>query len=280
MDENTSSSSGFPNWGNEPSGSENNVFKPAVFSPGNADKSAPSMTIPVTSDVSAPPSTSFDSMPEPSAPPAPLAPMVPSPMPPSEINPPVEQSSGSFENGDAEHPIAVTQVYSSYGLEYLIMLISLAVLAVSLSSMLNAVIDLAASNSGSLVSAIFDPYAEAALIVSLPIFAYLSLRLEAREESHPSFLADSSRRRGIQIVLVLSFIVFIGQLISYIGTLLGNASDSYGSSADLLYSNPVSTGGSSWWVQLLHAVTSLVIAGGIFAYYWYKLHKKTGSELE
>lgn len=275
-----SGSSGFPNWDNEPSDAAGETVKPAVFSPVDsiADES-PATAIPVTTTVSKPQKTSFDDMIEPPAPPPPPALTTPPP-PPSEINSLSEQNPPAFESGDSEHPIAVTQVYSSYGLEYLIMLISLGVLAISLGSMLNAVVDLAASKSGSLVSAIFDPYAEAALIVSLPIFAYLFLRLEAREESHPSFLTDSSRRRGIQIILLISFIVFVGELISYIGTLLGSGSDSYGSSADLLYSNPVSSGGSSWWVQLLHAVISLLIAGGVFAYYWYKLHKKTGTNLE
>lgn len=179
----------------------------------------------------------------------------------------------NFEAGDAEHPLAVTQVYSSYGLEYIIMLISLAVTAVGLGSMLDAVIDLAGSKSASLVGALLNPYAEAALIVSLPIFILLFLRLEAREESDSTLLADASRRRGIQVTLIISFLVFISQLIGYIGGLLSSGSDSYQGAVNLLSTAP--TGGSAV-VQLLHALVGLVISGGIFGYYWVKLHKKSG----
>jgi hypothetical protein len=214
---------------------------------------------------------SFDSMIQPPSP----------PVPPKEVTAPEPPA---FENGvagDAEHPLAVTQVYSSYGIEYLIMLISLAVLAFSLAAMLNAIVDLSATKSGGSIGSFLDPYSEAALIVSLPIFAFLFLRLEAREESHFSFLADASRRRGIQIILVVSFLFFIGELIGYIGTLLNSGSESVGS-----YINPLSSdygyGAAAkvpWWSDLLHAIIGLVIAGGIFAYFWYKLHKKTGTDI-
>lgn len=278
--------SGFPDWDNDSSPSSKDGAGFTTFSPSDtlAPPPPPSTTIPVSTDFSddvpkppeppkpEPDFKSFDSMVQPPSPPTP---------PPQEVMAPEPPSFDDGKAGDAEHPLAVTQVYSSYGIEYLIMLISLAVLAFSLAAMLNAIVDLSAAKSGSSISSFLDPYSEASLIVSLPIFAYLFLRLEAREESHSSFLADSSRRRGIQIILVVSFLFFIGELIGYIGTLLGSGSESVGS-----YLNPLSTDyGYSvadkvpWWSDLLHAIIGLVIAGGIFAYFWYKLHKKTGTEL-
>lgn len=180
-----------------------------------------------------------------------------------------------FPEGDLDHPIAVVEVYSSHGIEYLIMLISLGVVAVSLSSLLNAIVDLATTKSAGLIGTLFNPYAEAALIVGFPVFAYLFLRLEAREETDTTFLADVSRRRGIQLTLIISFLIAISELIGYIGSLLSSGSDS-GSSGVF---SPLATpgNGSSWGVNFLHAFINLAIAGTIFGYFWYKLHCKTGA---
>lgn len=176
--------------------------------------------------------------------------------------------------GDAEHPLAVTEVYSSYGIEYLIMLITLAISAISLSSLMSSIVDLASAKSGSILSTFLDPYAEAALIVSFPIFVLLFLRLEAKEESDSSLINDASRRRGLQITLVISFLIFISQLVGYIGGLLSSSDDSgYGSFSWFTYSpEPASAA-----IQLLHAFIGLATAAAVFFYCWYKLHKKSGA---
>ncbi|HEX5797484.1 MAG TPA: DUF5671 domain-containing protein [Candidatus Saccharimonadales bacterium] len=179
-------------------------------------------------------------------------------------------------NVDPDHPLPVAEVYSTYGMEYIIMFISLGVAAFSFGSLLNSVIDLAYKHSGNFISGLFDPYAEAALIISFPIFAFLFLRLESKEKSNPSLLTDASRRRGMQITLVASFIVGLIILSGYIGTLLSNTS-----AGDVLNSysaNYSADTGSSAGADFLKALVNVSIAGSIFGYYWYKLHRKTTRE--
>ncbi len=201
--------------------------------------------------------------------PASFEPPQPAPLPPAPTPQPAPVAAPSVFRDDTDRPIAVTEVYSSYGIEYFIMLISLGVAAIGLASLLNAVVDMSSKSAG-LASSFLNPYAEAALIVGFPIFAYLFLRLEAKEEADKSLLSDASRRRSIQIIMVISFAVLIGELINYVGSLLS------GGSYSVLTPG---TGSNSWWVRFLHAFINIVIAGGIFGYYWYKLHRKTGPNL-
>ncbi|HEY5442291.1 MAG TPA: DUF5671 domain-containing protein, partial [Candidatus Saccharimonadales bacterium] len=132
-------------------------------------------------------------------------PVLPPPPPPI---PPAEPATQSI-TVDPDHPLAVSEVYSTYGIEYLIMFVSLAAAAIGLGSLLDAIVDLVGSKSGGSLGAFLNPYAEAALIVSFPIFVFLFLRLESKEEADPSLIADASRRRGMQIVLVISFVVIL-----------------------------------------------------------------------
>jgi hypothetical protein len=152
--------------------------------------------------------------------------------------------------------------------------ISLAVAAISFGSLLGAIVDLTMNKSSGLVGSLFNPYAEAALIVSFPIFVFLFLRLESKEEVDPTLATDSSRRRGMQITLIISFIIALASLISYIGNMLSKSSANQAAS---YYS--AATGSSSGFATFLHALIDITIAGAIFGYYWFKLHKKTGQDL-
>ena len=205
--------------------------------------------------------------PEPSFTPRDASPFTSPPPPP----PPPEPEAPPRE-GDPDHPLAVAEVYSTYGMEYILMFISLAIAAISFGSLLNAIVDLTMNSAASVVGSVLDPYAEAALIVSFPVFAFLFLRLESKEESEPSLMTDASRRRGMQIVLVISFIVVLSGLIGYIGSLLSKASP-----ASTYYGTDTSTG--SGFATFLHALIDLVLAGVIFGYYWYKLHRKSNRNL-
>jgi type II secretory pathway component PulF len=73
----------------------------------------------------------------------------------------------------------------------------------------------------------------------------------------------------MQIVLLISFLFLLGSLIGYIGSLF-SSSGIYTASG---------TSGSSGFAKFMHAFIDLAIAGGIFGYYWYKLHRKTGRDL-
>lgn len=199
------------------------------------------------------------------------APM-PSPVPPIAELP---QSVSNVVEADIDHPLAVTEVYSTYGIEYLIMFISLAASSISFASLVNSVIDLLMKNAQGTVGSFFNSYAAAALIVSFPVFAYLFLRLEAKEENEAALLNDASRRRGMQIVLVISFLAALFTLIGYVSSLFGTSSISQvASSYTGSGTSPAVSSGGSGFASFLHVAVSLVIAGGIFIYYWRKLHNK------
>jgi uncharacterized membrane protein (UPF0136 family) len=78
-------------------------------------------------------------------------------------------------------------------------------------------------------------------------------------------LSDTIRRRSIQITLVISFLFTIGTLIDYLNNLLGGT----------LVSGPNNSGLAAF----LHDFTGFIISGSIFAYYWFKLHKKTEKKI-
>ena len=203
-------------------------------------------------------------------------------VPPSQ--PPVPSygspSQGGSLEADLDHPLPVASVFSTYGMEYLIMFISLGVAATALVGLLDSMVDISMKNSGSLISSLLNPYAEAALIVSFPIFAYLFLRLESKEETIPSLLTDASRRRGMQIALVVSFAAVLSGVIGYLSSLLGSGASVGQAASSLLSSSDIGSGTSSGLGSFLHALFSVIVAGSIFGYYWYKLHKKPGLDLE
>ncbi|HSX01190.1 MAG TPA: DUF5671 domain-containing protein, partial [Candidatus Saccharimonas sp.] len=107
-------------------------------------------------------------------------------------------------------------------------------------------------------------YASPALIVALPIFAILFLRLKKAEDAEPAIRSDPSRRHAIQLLLIVAFAWGIGRLIVYIYSLLnGNGADSY------LGSNITAPLGN-----FLHTLITVTIAGGLFAYYWIDEHRE------
>ncbi len=159
-------------------------------------------------------------------------------------------------------PIAVVSTFTTRGLEYIIMFIALGVAAVSLGLVLHSSVDTLMNVANSGYDGIVS-YATSALVVGLPIFLLLFLRLKKAELGNNNLFHDPSRRRAVQLTLIISFLVGIWKIISYVYSLLnaGNQSvNDYGA-------NP-SLGGN-----LIHTLITLAIAGGIFAYYWRDSHK-------
>ena len=175
---------------------------------------------------------------------------------------PKAASSDELTGGSRNEPIAVVSNFTTRGLEYIIMFIALAVTSVSLGLVLHNLVDnlMGVSNSSyeGLVS-----YSTSALVVGLPIFLLLFLRLKKAELGDSNLFHDPSRKRAVQLTLIITFIIGIWKVISYIYSLLnaGNYSVSdYGT-------NPSLTG------NLVHTIITVAIAGGIFAYYWHDSHK-------
>ena len=166
----------------------------------------------------------------------------------------------------ARAPRSVVQTFSTRGLEYIIMFISLGVAALSLGSLLHSNINTVFGSTDTSTIASSVSFSAAALIVSLPIFIVLFLRLKKLELSDPGLLQDPSRKRAVQITLVITFLIGLGNIIYFVYSLMtgGTETSSYnmmGSQA-----SPGIIG------NFIHLVISLAIAGGIFVYYWRDEH--------
>jgi hypothetical protein len=185
-------------------------------------------------------------------------------MPPPPPGAPVGAAPSGGVSGRPAGPIAVTEQRTTRGLEYTIMFLAMAVTAVSLGALLHNLVDgafgHATDDNG------FVTYATAALIVSLPIFALLFLRLKRAEAKGPELRHDPSRRHSVQLTLIVTFLWGLFRLVAYIYSLLNPTNDSY------LGSNISSAGGN-----FLHTLITVGIAGLIFVYYWIDEHKKDKS---
>ncbi len=161
-------------------------------------------------------------------------------------------------------PVAVVQTYTTKGLEYIIMFISLWVTASSIAFLLHNIVNMAFGNAD--IYGDTAPIATASLIVALPIFSILFVRLKKAEKENPEIMNDPSRKRAVQLTLVITFIVGIWNIIWYLYSFLNGGSpvDTYSSSETSL--NPVG--------DLIHTLISVSIAGSIFAYYWREEHRK------
>ena len=167
----------------------------------------------------------------------------------------------------AETPRAVVQNFSTRGLEYIIMFIALAVSAIALGSILHSSINaLFGSSQAVLGSGGSVPFAASALVVGFPVLAYLFLRLKKAELEDESLRNDASRKRAVQLTLVVTFLVGLGNVIYFVYSLMaGGDSDPYNS-----FGSPAA---NSLLGNFVHLVVTLAIAGGIFMYYWRDEHK-------
>ena len=168
---------------------------------------------------------------------------------------------------DPSSPRPVVQNLSTRGLEFIIMFIALGVAAVALGSILHSSVNtLFGSNESILGSGGSVPFAASALVVAFPILAYLFLRLQKAELANPSLRLDASRKRAIQITLVVTFLVGLGNVIYFVYSLMsGNNNDSYNTFG--------SSAANSLLGNFVHLVITLAIAGGIFVYYWRDEHQ-------
>jgi len=144
------------------------------------------------------------------------------------------------------NPVAVVRVLSSRGIEYVFLTIALVIASVSLGAVIISLIN--GHHDFNVLS-----YPTAALIVSVPIFAMLFLRLKKAEMLNPSLSSDPSKRRSTQFMQIYSYVICLGTLIGIIAEVFSNISGSYSGSILKL---------------ILDGLVVLVIAGGILTYYW------------
>ncbi|MGH7157899.1 MAG: DUF5671 domain-containing protein [Candidatus Saccharimonadales bacterium] len=159
-------------------------------------------------------------------------------------------------------PIGVVQVYSTRGAEYFIMLVAMSVSALSMGILLASIAEhLFGGSSGAFDTGIMA-FTTSSLVVGLPILAWLFLRLKKAELANPRLRLDPSRRRMVQIALLVSFVVGFFSLIGFLSAL-----------SAAIY------GGKGYEIEnigvlVANMVIVLGIAGGIFAYFWLDSHRK------
>lgn len=149
------------------------------------------------------------------------------------------------------NPVPVVPVLSPVGVEYVFMAVAQVAAAVGLVSALMAVV-----NGKFEFSVLAFP--AALLLVAVPVFAALFLRLKQLEVAKPDLRLDPSRRRTTQVLQIGSFLVVFGTLISWVAALFHTVAGS----------NSMSLG-----KMTLNALCVLVVAGGILVYYWFDEHR-------
>lgn len=153
-----------------------------------------------------------------------------------------------------QQPIApqpVVQVLSPRGIEYVFLTITLFIGAFGLGASL-----IAMANDQFHFAVLVFPLV--CLLVTIPIFSWLFLRLKQAELADPALRTDPSKRRTTQFTQVVAFIITLFTMIGLITLLMAKIAGEYkGGTAQLI----------------LNGLIILLIAGGILAYYWHDEHR-------
>jgi hypothetical protein len=153
-------------------------------------------------------------------------------------------------NNNPLRPMPVVKVLSPMGVEYAFLTLTLLIGAGALISVLMVLVN------GVSFSAL--SFGVSTLLVTLPLFAWLFLRLKKMELQNPELRLDPSKRRSTQTVQIISFLVSLFTLIAWVYTIMA----SFGGD------NVVSVGKIT-----LNVLCILVVSVGILAYYWHDEHR-------
>lgn len=153
--------------------------------------------------------------------------------------------------GQTNDPIPVVKMLSTRGVEYGMMTMVLWLVATSL-----AWIGLNYIHGGKGFDSVVVPVS--VLIVSVPFFGFLFLRLKKAELSNPALKHEPSKRRWSQMTQFLAFFACLVNLIFFVYTIMQH----FGSSKS-----------ESIGKAVLDLAVILIIAGGILAYYWADEHR-------
>lgn len=151
-------------------------------------------------------------------------------------------------------PVPVVKVLSVRGVEYGMMSITLWVLASTLAWLLLNLVNGSRSFDYLVVPT-------SALVVCLPFFAWLFLRLKKAELANPSLVHEPSRRRWSQTTQFVAFVAVLINLIVFVYQMLSRFGTDKKPSETILK-------------QTLSMLVVLAIAGGILVYYWVEDHRK------
>lgn len=153
--------------------------------------------------------------------------------------------------GQSINPMPVVKVLSPRGVEYVFLSIALYFGAGGLISVLIAFIN------GSVDFTSLSP-SVSVLLVSLPIFSWLFLRLKKAELLDATLALDASKRRSTQLIQIIAFLTCFLTLIGFIAMIFSKLGGDYTSSILKLS---------------LDVLVILLVAGGILYYYWRDEHK-------
>ena len=159
----------------------------------------------------------------------------------------------TLPNPSILQPTPVVKMWSTRGLEYAMMAISLWISALALGWLIIELI-----NDRNSFVALVSPVS--ALVVCVPVLTFFFIRLKAEESKNPLLRADPSRRRWTQLTQFLAYIVVLLGLIGLVRTLLAR----YG--ADTTY-------GRSFGKTVLDSVTAIIVPLIILVYYWADEHR-------
>lgn len=186
------------------------------------------------------------------------------PLPPQREELSVPQPGGTISGS---HPVTIVQNQSTRGFEYNIMFIALLITAFGFAGLLHDAVDLMTNTS--VYGHIGGVFAITSLLVLGPIFTLLFFRLKKAEEEEPELRKDPFRKRWIQTTLFFTFLIGIGHIIYFVYSILTPTTRS----AYDYYSLGSRDPGVSTLALALHVLVTLLVAGGIFAYYWIDDHK-------
>lgn len=175
--------------------------------------------------------------------------------PPQPANPVSYNSTELVNNVEAVDqasvvPTPVVQVLSPRGVEYVMLTIALFTSAIGLVSILLCLVN----GQTSLVSLSLPV---SLMLVGLPIFAGLFLRLKKAELNNPSLKLDQSKRRSTQTTQIVAFIVSLFTLVGLFVSIFAAISGTM----DNLGKTIAST------------LIVFIVFGGILAYYWWDEHR-------
>lgn len=163
---------------------------------------------------------------------------------------PAGQQADTNQNGVRPQP--VVHVLSPRGVEYVFLTIALFTAAIGLTSVLLSLVN------GKTDFAVLS-FPVATLLVAVPVFAWLFLRLKQAELANPSLQLDASKRRSTQFTQIVSFLVVFFTMIGFLTAIFAKISGQYEGSMVKLF---------------LDVLVILTVAGGILAYYWRDEHNK------
>lgn len=149
------------------------------------------------------------------------------------------------------NPQAVVQVLSPRGVEYVFLTISLFTAAFGLASALISTVN------GQFGYATLS-FPVALLLVGLPVFAALFLRLKKAELNNPDLALDPSKRRSTQVTQVICFVICLFSLIGLVVAIFSKIGGQLHTSVGKI---------------LLDVGVLLLVFGAILFYYWRDEHQ-------